>query len=226
MCSSPAYPTSTPLGGSMTGGRAAVGGQATARRNDAADISSKGLLPQLIDVLRALTEGQVSLARRVRDARLECTCHSAPDVERYTQAEASDFAAPRSFVGTSPKTSLEIRREPPTDNVELTAGPRSDDGNGNGSLPEPSIGVSSAPVSVAISEATSPTPSNPPAPIVTRADTPADPSSDTSAQTDWLNSAWPDETTTAPSNRDYNFFDELDARLADLQGPADRSGDL
>ena len=207
----------------MTGDRAAVGGPVTARREDAADISSKGLLPQLIDVLQALTEGQESLSRKVRDARLEYTCHPAPDVERYPQAEPSDFVAPRSFVVTSPNASIEIRRESPTDNVELGAGPTSDNGVGNGSLSEPSIGVSAAPVSVTVPEAASP--SNPPAPIVTHAGTPADLSSEMSARTDRLNSARPGETTTAPLNRDYNFFDELDARLADLQDPADRSGD-
>ncbi len=202
----------------MTGDRAT-----TARSEDMTDISSKGLLPQLIDVLHALTEGQELLSRKVRDARLEQTCHSAPVVERCPQAEPSDFASPRSFEVASLNASIGVRREPPTDNVELGAGLTSVNGFGNGSLPEPSIGVSAAPASATIPEAASP--SNPPAAIVTHAGTHADLSSETSARTNWLNSAGPGETTTAPANRDYNFFEELDAKLADLQDPADRSGD-
>ncbi len=223
MCSSTAYPSSAPLGGSMTGDRDAVGGPVTPQRGDAADLSSKGLLPQLIDVLHALIEGQESLSHKIRDLRLEYTCQSAPVVERCPEAEPSEFAAPPSFVGTSPSGSIEIRRELPTDNVEMGAGPTSDNSFGNGSSPEPSIGVSAAPVNVTVPEAESS--SNPPAPIVNHAGTPADLSSETSARTDWLNSAQPGETSTVPLNHDYNFFDELDARLADLQDPADRSGD-
>ncbi len=221
MCPSPAYPTSAPLSGLITGD-----GDATARSEDVTDISSKGLLPRLIDVLHALTEGQELLSRKVRDARLEYTCHSATVVERCSLAKPSDFAAPRSIVGTSPNASIGIRREPPADNVELGAGPTSANGFGNGSLPEASIGFSAAPVGATVPEAASP--SNPPAAIVTHAGTPADLSSETSARTDWLNSARPGETTTAPLNRDYNFFDELDARLSDLQDPAtdQENGDL
>ena len=65
----------------------------------------------------------------------------------------------------------------------------------------------------------------PPAAIVTYADTPADVPTETSVQTDWPDPAPPGGTTTASLNRDYNFFDELDARLADLQNPADGSED-
>jgi hypothetical protein len=55
--------------------------------------------------------------------------------------------------------------------------------------------------------------------------TPADLSSGPSDPTDRIDSAPPVETTTASLNRDYNFFDELDSRLADLQDAPDRSGD-
>ena len=223
MCSSPAYPTSTPLGGSMTEDLEAFGSPVTARREDAADISSKGLLPQLIEVLHALIEGQDSLSRKVRDTRFEYTCHLTPGDERCPQAESSDLAAPCSFVGTSPNGSIEVPREYPPDSVELGAGPTSGNGVGNGSLPEPSEGVSAAPVSATVPEAASP--SNPLGVTVTHACTPADRSSEMPAPTDRPNSARPIESATAPLNRDYNFFDELDARLANLQDPADRSGD-
>jgi len=145
----------------VTRDRAAIGGPLTVRSEDLTHISVNGLLPQLIDLLHALTEGQELLSRKVRDARLEYTCQPAPVDERCPHTEPSDSAVPRSFMGTSPN-----------------------------------------------------------------AGTPADPSNETSTRTDWLNSARPGvETTTAQSNRDYNFFDELDARLADLQDPPGRPGD-
>jgi hypothetical protein len=56
-------------------------------------------------------------------------------------------------------------------------------------------------------------PSTPPAANVTDVES-ADLASETSGRTDWPDSAQTGETTTAP-NRDYNFFDELDERLAD-----------
>lgn len=220
MCSSHAYPTSTPLCGSLTGDRAAVAGPVTARGEDA-DISSKGLVPQLIDVLQALAEGQESLSRKVRNARLGYTCHTTHDVETYPQAEPLDFVAPSSFVRTN--SSIEIRREPLTDNVELRPEPTSVNRVGNSPSPESNIGVSAASLGVRAPEVASP--GNPPAPIVANTGRAADVSSEMSDGTDWLNSTRPGETTTAPLNRDYNFFDELDERLADLQDPAEQSGD-
>ncbi len=223
MCSSPAYPISAPLGGFMTGDRAAMGGPVTPRSEDMTEISFKGLLPQLIDVLHALTEGQELLSRKIREARLEGTCDSSSVVERCLQAEPSDFAAPRSFVGTSPSASIGIDRESPTDDVEPGGGTTTVNGFGNGSLAEPNTGASAAPVCATIPEAAPP--SSPPAATVTHAGTSADLLSETSARIDWLNSTLPGEATRAPSNRDYNFFDELDARLADRQDPVDRSGE-
>ena len=226
MSSSPAYLTSAPFGGLSNGDGADIGSPVTARSEDGIDVPSKGLLPQLIDVLHALTEGQELLSRKVRDARLEHACHSSLAAERRPDDTPSDFAAQHVLVGTSPIASLGIRQGTPKNNVELGAGPTSvngnGNGNGNGSLPEPSTGISATPVSATVPVASSP--SNPPAAIVTHAGTPADPSSETT-RTDWLNSARPIETNTAPLNRDYNYFDELDARLADLQGPAAPSGE-
>jgi hypothetical protein len=181
------------------------------------------LLPQLIDVLHALTEGQEFLSRKVRDARLDYTSHSARIVGTCRPVEPSDFAASGSFVGASPFGSIEIRRELSTDKVDLGAGPTSVNGFGNGSLPDRSIEVSAVPRNTTIPEAAPPC--NPPAAIVADAGTPADHSSEPSARSDWLNLARPGETSTAPLNRDYNFFDELDSRLADLQDPAARSED-
>jgi hypothetical protein len=182
------------------------------------DISSKGLLPQLIDVLHALAEGQELLSRKVRNARLEHNDHMTLFVQTCRQSEFSDFAGPRPFVGNGPTTSIGTLRGHPSDNVELGAGPTSIESFSNGSSPE-SIGSSAVSASATVPEAASP--SNPPAASVTHAGA----APETPARTDWLNSVPPGETTTAPLNRDYNFFDALDAKLADLQDAVDPMGD-
>ena len=221
MCSSPAYPTSAPSGGSTTGHCSPTFRPVSSRSEDVTDFSSKGLLPQLIDVLHALTEGQELLARKVREARLEHYRRTDPVVERDPQTAPSDPLASRIFVDTGPDTSVGIRREQPSGTIDSNAHPTSFDGSANGPRPEPSSGASEAPVGSTVREASSP----PPAEYVTDTDTPADVLGEGSAQTDWLDQRPPSEETTAPLNRDYNFFDELDARLADLQDPKDGSGD-
>lgn len=219
MCSPPAGPTSAPLGGSMIEDRAVVDHSGTARSEDLSDISSKGLLPQLIDVLHALAEGQELLSRRIRDAKVDYARDSVPVVERCPRAESSDVATPHSLVGASPAASIGIRSEAPTDKGDLGPGPPSVNGYADGSSPEPSTGATAATVNLTVPEAAPP--SNPPVAIVT----PTDLSREAAARTDWLNPALPDDTATEALNRNYNFFDELDARLADLQDPAGRSDD-
>ena len=172
-----------------------------------------------IDVLHALAEGQEMLSRRIRDAKLDYARDSVPVVDRCPQAESSDTATPHSLAGASPTASIGIRSEAPTDKGDLGPGPPSVNGDAGGSSPEPSTGTTAATVNLTVPE-TAP-PSNPPAAIVT----PTDLSREATARTDWLNSALPDDTATEALNRNYNFFDELDARLADLQDPADRSDD-
>ena len=224
MCSSPAYPTSAPLGDSTNADRSPTFHPVSSRSEDVTDFSSKGLLPQLIDVLHALTEGQELLSRKVQEARLEHQRHTKHIVEGRMKAQPSDPLAPRPLVGADPDTSIGICREQQSSgSFESGAGPTSANDFGNGPRPEPSHGSSTVPVSSTVTEASAPL--NPPAATANYADTSAEVSSETSVQTDWPDPAPPTETTTASLNRDYNFFDELDARLADLQNPTDQSGD-
>ncbi len=222
MSTSPAYPTSAPLGSSMTADGAVICGPVKARREDVTDIRSKGLLPQLIEVLHALTEGQESLSRKVRNARLEHSCHLTPVVERFPQTEPPDFAGPRSFNGASPAAFIGTLQDSPSGNVELGARPTSIESFSKGSSAAPSIESSTAPISATVPDAA--VPSGPSAAHVTHADTLTDLSSETFARTDWLNSVRPCGTNAELLNRDYNFFDALDARLADLKD-ADPAGD-
>jgi len=191
----------------------------TVPSEDSTDISAKGLLPQLIDLLHALTEAQEMLSRRVRDAGLEHTRRPAAVDERLAQ---TDSAIPGFFVGASSDAAVGIRRQPPMDDVEVGAGQTTAGGPGDGPLPNPKVDGSAAPVRATPPQATS---SSPPSGTANPAVMPDD-LHETSTRTDGINSVIPGgETSTVPSNRDYNFFDELDARLADLQDPSDRSGD-
>jgi len=194
----------------------------TVPSEDSTNISAKGLLPQLIDVLHALTEAQEMLSRRVRDAGLEHTRRPAAVDERWAQTDFSDSAIPGFFLGASSDAAVGFRRHPPMDDVEVDARQTTVGGLGDGPLPDPKVDGSAAPVSAAAPQAT---PSSPPSGTANPAVMPDD-LHETSTRTDGTNSVIPGgETSTAPSNRDYNFFDELDARLADLQDPSDRSGD-
>lgn len=214
MCSSPVYPTSAPLGDHITGDRSAP-----TRSEDVTDISSKGLLPQLIDVLHALTQGQELLSRKVRDARLEHSLHSATTIERRPQAEPVDD--PSSRVSRSPDGSTEVHGIPPTTKGELGAGHTSIDVVGNAPSPEPAGGTATAPeIASAVPDSTSRSDAS--ESIATPSGVVADASSEASAPHNELNSAQPAETTIKePLKRDYNFFDELDARLAELKDQAD-----
>jgi hypothetical protein len=176
---------------------------------DVTDTSSKDVVPQLIHLLHAFTEAQESLTRRVQDARLEHTFHSASIIERPMQAEPSD--EPPSFVDGCPKAFGEISEEPPTDTVEVL---------GDGSLSEPGSEMSAEnPANLEMAAH-----SNPPS-AIWPAGEPADPSREAAARTDWLNSTRADEMTTESMIHDYNFFDVLDARLAGLQEASDRPED-
>jgi hypothetical protein len=58
---------------------------------------------------------------------------------------------------------------------------------------------------------------SPPTSIETPVDTDADAASEKPAQTAWITSMAPAGPSSSPGSRDYNYFDELDSRLADLQ---------
>jgi hypothetical protein len=108
------FPRIPPLGGLMTADNAAIGGLLTTRSEEVTDVTTKGLLPQLIDVLQALSEGQELLSRKIREATLEHTCRSAPVVETSPHAEPSDFEAPpSSSEGASPNLPLDCAKISP-----------------------------------------------------------------------------------------------------------------
>ena len=221
MHTSLAYSTPAPVDGSMTVESGAICGPVAARSMDGPDIASKGLLPQLIDVLHALTEGQELLSLKVRNARLGHSGQVTPITEVPPQPTRSDLTDSGTLLGSDPTALIgTLQGQPSTEIAELGAASTSTDGLGNGSLPEP-IGVPAASMSGAVPAALT-EPAVAPAAIVI--------SSERHDLTDRL--VDPQQTSDATGtslNHDYNFFDELDSRLADLQrltdplDPEDRS---
>jgi hypothetical protein len=165
MYTSSAVPTSIPSSGVVTRGHSTPDARVETRRQDTTDGFPVGLIPQLIDVLTILTEGQGLLSGKIRAARLNESSHSIPIVEQLNRLQ---IPVGQPVVVDSNSTSFETRRTRPAEHSEKVAG-------------EHSSGPAVDPVP--------------------------------------LESATLSGTTTSPMHRDYNFFDELDERLASLQDP-------
>jgi hypothetical protein len=180
-------------------------------RQDVAD----GLLPQLIDVLQALADGQHLLARRLRDVRLDIASHhNVSGVETSRRTENPQPAEARSSACDRHMVALGFGEENPSDQVEDGDAPTVEgDRNDVPSGPMPAIPEADRTELIA-ETASSPLPGLP-----TQVASPAEASRDGLVQTESMTSATHLGSSGSPVNRDYNFFDELDARLADLQNP-------
>lgn len=207
MYSSSAYQTSTSLSDLVTREQPAAVTQIGTRPDDTTAGFSVGLIPQLIDVLRILTEGQDLLSRKIRTAVLEESSHSIAIDE---QVEHIQFpAAPPTIDSGSPPagsrvpTSSDIHFEDTTTRADtVDCDPTSDPGVEVAGADIPS---SSKPGFTPVSDRL----------MATRGDASDDHSNEPVVQSALLGAA-PDETAASPLRRDYNFFDELDARLAGL----------
>jgi len=193
--------------------------EATVRReNGCVTNSSSGLLPQLVEVLQALTESQRFLADRIREAHLELlgVACSRGDQKTWRTSPLHREQAARPLVGTGPI--------PIGDLSTMIAGDSSE-------LSMESRGVSSdfrshRGVEVNVITAEDPkiaTPTNTPAEATTFASESIANQNAMGQQDDFISSSR-DESPITQGDRSYNFFDELDARLADL-GNSDGSED-
>jgi hypothetical protein len=208
MYSSSDYRTSIPSSDLVTKDRPVIDARIGTRREDAAAGFSVGLIPQLIDVLHVLTEGQVLLSRKIRAARLDESSPTAAIAEPPGRFEIPAGQSGSPTVGTARATGPEdIVFDPgtmPTSTSVIDCPP--DPGVEVGGVDTASAGVlESAP------------PSHQPA--MTLGDVPNDPPPRPVTQPEMLESVPPAESTASPLRRDYNFFDELDARLASLNDP-------
>jgi hypothetical protein len=249
-----------------------------AARDYLAQSSSTGLLPQLIDVLEALTEGSAALSLRVRAIRLGSWHESDPlpeDVplqirpgsalsgsadnaghgpegraDRVAGEDGStaDAAGDGEHPDHQDEVALDANRpadrdvevdnavisEPHTSEMQTTRLRDGNGGNGRGAAsfagtvdpPESTVVTDSIPLPA--------TSANHVAPLVipdapgaeaTNADRASDSSITTASSAAVFGSERPDETARTSLTRDYNFFDELDAKLAKLQEPLDGSED-
>jgi hypothetical protein len=213
MYSSSAHPTAIPSSDLVTRDLPAVDPRIGTRRQNTTAGLPLGLIPQLIDVLHILTEGQELLSHKIRTARLNESRDPVPIVE---QIERFEIPAVRPIVDNGSAT-VEKPPTPPSEDIEFDGETTPANFFGMDRRSDPGIEAGGADIPPAgVPDSTSPSDS----PAVTSADAMGDPSSASVVQSVPLDSVPPAETTTTSSlRRDYNFFDELDAKLASLQDP-------
>jgi hypothetical protein len=212
MYSSSAYPASIAPSEVVTTDRRAIDAPIETRRQDATDGISIGLIPQLIHVLHILTEGQELLSRKIQEAKLDEASRSFSAV-----AHLNRFQIPtRQPVVGSDTTPFEPPSTPTTKHSES-------DGE---TTPANTFGIAwPADLSTEVHSGAPSSPSDPDsAPAsdsqaIVNATAPSEPMSVPKVDSVQKESAAPAGTTESPLHRDYNFFDELDARLASLQDP-------
>jgi hypothetical protein len=214
MYSSSAYPTTIPSSELVTSVHAAIDPRSGTRAQDTSGGFPVGLIPQLIDVLHILTEGQDLLSRKIRSARHDESSRSIPIDE---QLECFQIPAGQPVVGDG-SPAVETPRIPSSGDIEFDGQTTRANTLGINCPSVPGVEAGEAdtsPVSVLDSAPASDSP------VVASADVMGEPSSGSLARSVLVDSAAPAETTPSPLRRDYNFFDELDARLASLQNPRD-----
>jgi hypothetical protein len=193
-------------------------GAGAATNEKTVDAPSIGLVPQLIAVLQAFTEGQQLLSLKLRQAQTDYVGDNAHTVDGCLQAQLHYTSNALSYRSEGSGVASKTAHTTPTGVVDLGSVAPSSKVFDNQGLPEPgheSPSPATAPV-VASDPALS---SMPATGNATEADLPADHSVDTSAPNDRPNALLVREPPASPVNRDYNFFDELDARLAELRKP-------
>jgi hypothetical protein len=177
--------------------------------DSAAEFDTKGLFPQLIDVLLTLAEGQDLLSRKVRAARLESAGGSAVTSQGSLASGHRAVGVANPFDGvsvTAPQSSTLASHQLPR------ARPSRFDAHSKASLLAPEAPVAVEPI------VTPPLRPAPPIDVSINDFAPIDPPNAASAESVWPNSPTLTEST-APANRNYNFFDELDLQLASLNDP-------
>jgi hypothetical protein len=175
------------------------------------DVSTKGLLPQLTDVLRALTDSHALLLSKIQNVRLEQISAVYPVVEVHGEFSRSQVDLPtQSIVSTTTSPIIEVPEA-----VRHEAGTGASSSQIDSSEFEMSSGAHLAATDDTDHMMTSPSPA------AAEVATPHDDSVPS------VSAGWalpPDEreaqqepaTDVDSENRDYNFFDELDARIAGL----------
>lgn len=201
-------------------------GPVMAISSDVTDVvSSKGLLPQLTYVLHALTDSHELLLCKVRSVRLEHMSTVPLVLEAFPHAQFVDFvdSCPLRRVETTTGTAKDTHRAFSFDEVDTSTGstkPASSDSDLSPGLVAASAESTyrEPPAPSCASSCTSTEVVTPDHDMDTgvRAETPTPPREPTTALAD--------QTGADSASCNYNFFDELDARLAHLENPETGSG--
>ena len=192
-------------------------------RSDVTHISSKGLLPQLTEVLHALSDSQELLLLKLQSVRLEHISVVPSGIEEFPHAQFLAFVNPRppAVVDTKTGTTTDAHRALPIDVIEL----RSDPPSKWLVSPETDVSPGVANASV-ITHPETPTPLRTSTGVVTAdrgLDALTPPRAPTPSERPLAVQAKPAGAESADCN--YNFFDELDARLAHLKNPESDTGE-
>ena len=188
-----------------------MGGPGLRKAQDVTDASTKGLLPQLTDVLHALTDSHALLLSKIQSVRLKHISVMYPEMELLRETSDVELdtyvdVRKRSRVDTGTWPMSEMRGPLLINEV---------DSNRTASGFESSPGFVVAAAEPPDQIATSPSPAS--AGIVNSSgDSIAGFSSQTPLFSDGDDAQPGDSTGNEWENRSYNFFDELDARLAGL----------
>ena len=194
------------------------------RARDLTDTSTKGLFPQLTEVLFALADSHARLLSKVQGLRLEQT-GSAPSVVSFSDTPTHALIEPLARAHLSQRIDITTSpisvppRQLPIDQTEPIDGPSRivavqfdpmPDTKANQHVQEhgPESGVAS-PIAAPAGESE---PSQPHSDMAGSAHTPPH-----SGTPDRFETVGADPTLDTSAGRDYNFFDDLDTRLAGLE---------
>ena len=181
------------------------------RQNRNVTNSSKGLLPQLVEVLYALADSQERLTNRIRTAHLELRGVLPPRRAESSRTRPVDREVPAELVHNdsvpNPARDLCEQLVLPASGLSIEKSGRLTDSASN-------VGVDKSTLRLDDPDPILKTPPNLSTETETFDDDPAH--NATAIQLDNSPASRRDEKFSGPHGRSYNYFDELDARLADL----------
>ena len=175
------------------------------------DASPKGLLPQLTDVLHALTDSHALLLSNIQSVRLKRISAMYPEMELLREPSDAEVGT---YVDVREPSLIDTRTWPITE-VPIPVLIDEVDSNRTASGIETSRGFFVAATEVPEQTVTSPSPASDEI-VNSSGGSIAGLLSETALVPDEDDAQLADSTGSEWENRNYNFFDELDARLAGL----------
>ncbi len=188
------------------------------------DTSAKGLLPQLTEVLYALSDSHELLLRKLQSVRLEHMGGDHLSIEESPRAQALADAEQRgpALVEMTIDATTDASRASPSDEIGETTqltptwlGPTEFDSSSGVTAESVTGQIDTSVPPGSVTEADVLVPSHErDAAATSQAPIPTEPST-----------AHSDPPAAEPTQRNYNFFDDLDVRLTSLTNPESESGE-